>query len=138
MHKERGLLLRVRLFGHGEVHKDLRRMDALEELLKELRREADGVKPFIWWDSLIDETSPSLDLDAIRQRNDFSAELLELSAKLQKSTSELRDLIYDGDEPLKRVGVPRVLDLPEGETDLELLKEAEKIALELLEDELKD
>ena len=57
---------------------------------------------------------------------------------MQKSTSELRDLIYDGDEPLKRVGVPRVLDLPEGETDLELLKEAEKIALELLEDELKD
>ena len=138
MHEGRGLLLRVLLFGHGEVHKDLRRMDILEELLKELRREANGVKPFIWWDSLIDETSPSLDLDAIRQRNNFSAELLELSAKLQKSSSELRNLIYNGDEPLKRAGVPRVFDLPEGETDLELLKEAEQIALELLEDELKD
>jgi hypothetical protein len=113
-------------------------MDTIEELLKELRREANGVKPFIWWDSLIDETSPSLDLNAIRQRNGFSAELLELSAKLQKSATELRSLIYNGDEPLKRVGVPRVFELPEGETDLELLKEAEQIALELLEDELKN
>ncbi len=134
-HEGRGLLLRARLVGRGEVHGDLQRMDVVEDLLRELRREAHGAQPFVWWDALVDQTAPSLDLDAIRQRNDFSAELLRLSDGLRQAPADLRCLIEDGDEPLKRVGLPQVLDALEEDADLGLLAEAEQLALELLEDE---
>lgn len=75
--EDRQLILRATLTGRGPVHHDLRRSGrGSDDLLRELQETA-GATSQVWWDRLIDRTAPPLDKDAIRERGDFSAELLQ-------------------------------------------------------------
>lgn len=78
----RSVVLRARLVGRGAVHADLRRPGVVGDLLRALRDEAPGDAPFLWWDRVEVATSSSIDLDALRGRNDFVADLLELAEGL--------------------------------------------------------
>lgn len=73
----RSLLLRARLVGRGPVHPDLRRPGAVTELLQALRGEAPLDLPFLWWDRLAVATGAPRDVEELRLRNDFVADLLE-------------------------------------------------------------
>ncbi|MBK5224720.1 MAG: DNA repair exonuclease [Acidimicrobiia bacterium] len=73
----RSLLLRVTLVGRGPVHADLRRPGAVAELVGTLRDDAPVDEPFLWWDRIDSATSAARDLDALRDRNDFVADLLD-------------------------------------------------------------
>lgn len=74
----RGVVLRARLSGRGQVHRDLIRADSLPDLLSSLRDVAPS-SPFCWWDAIEDETASTLDLDEIRGRGDFAADLLAVT-----------------------------------------------------------
>ena len=69
----RQLVLRARLTGRGPVHAALRAGDGTGDLVSVLQDASDRV----WWDKIVDDTAPPLDLDAIRRRGDFSSELLQ-------------------------------------------------------------
>ncbi|MCL1598881.1 MAG: DNA repair exonuclease [Actinomycetia bacterium] len=129
----RSLLVRCSLKGSGDIHDDLVRKGAIEELLTELREESTSQTPFLWWESLKNRTTRAIDIDAIRERGDFSAELLALADELA-AESEDEDSFVDhvvGRLPitkLERLGV----DLPSPE-DPALFDDAVSLAIEMLE-----
>jgi len=81
-HAGRALLARVVLDGRGAVAADLRREGAVDALLGELRDACVGRSPFVWVESVKDRARSALDLEAIRGRGDFSAELLRLADEM--------------------------------------------------------
>lgn len=130
---ERGLVLRAILTGRGEVHRDLLRPGAVQGLLNELRREAEGDEPFFWWAAILDQSALELDLEAVRARGDFSAELLRLSSLLREDDDRRATWMYDEFEPLRRGSLQRWLDA-ESPDSAALLDRAERLALDMLED----
>ena len=135
-HPGRGLVLRATLTGRGGPHGDLRRPGAIEELHEDIRGDAEGERPFLWWESIRDETTGALDRDAIRARGDFSAELLNVSQALmsEQGGPGTAAFLAAHDEPLRRAG-RRLLPDVDPVNATELLREAEALALELLEED---
>lgn len=130
----RGSLLRVRLRGRGALHADLQRYGRVSELLTALRASERHRKPFVWWEGLVDETRPTLNLDAIAARKDFSAEVLAARDRLLGDRDELRALLEGQFRLVGRSGVHRwAADTDEGE-EAELVEQASALALELLEE----
>jgi DNA repair exonuclease SbcCD nuclease subunit len=135
-HAGRGLLVRLRLRGRGQVHDLLRGPRAVTDLLDDLREEWRGASPFLWLESLRDETLSPLDRDEIRRRGDFSAELLALADALGDDDQRRVALLRELDEPLRRGRAARwVVGLEGAEAELGLLRRAEAHALDLLEQE---
>jgi DNA repair exonuclease SbcCD nuclease subunit len=94
----RSVVLRVRLSGRGSIHHDLSRPESLKELLLALRDVAPKA-PFCWWDSLENSTSPALDLDDLRGRGDFAADLLHVADEIigdETTSSALVESLIDG------------------------------------------
>lgn len=85
----RCLLMRGTLTGTGPAADELRRDSALVELLQQLRDEADLDEPFVWWDRVQDATHPNLDLESIRGRGDFPAEVLAMASELAADPQRL-------------------------------------------------
>ena len=81
----RSLVLRGQLVGQGELHFDLRRPGALEDLRSALRDDFAGEHPFCWWDCIDDRSRPAIDLDAARAGSDFAADLISLADRLGAS-----------------------------------------------------
>jgi hypothetical protein len=71
--------LRARLTGRGVLHAPLARPGATDDLVRALREETGDRQPFCWWDEIEDLTRGIVDLDAIRRRGDFAADLVELA-----------------------------------------------------------
>lgn len=133
-HAGRGLLVRLRLRGRGPAHAVLRAPRAVADLLDDLREEWRGASPFLWLESLRDETLSPLDLDELRRRGDFSAELLALADGLRADGERRAALLRELDEPLRRGRAARwVAELEGAEAELEVLRRAEARALDLLE-----
>jgi DNA repair exonuclease SbcCD nuclease subunit len=136
LHEGRGLLVRLRLRGRGPVHRLLRAPRALEDLVEELRAEWRGASPFLWLESLRDETQSPLDREEIRRRGDFSAELIGVAQGLEHDPERREALLAELYAPLARGRAGRwVGPLAPGDDALELLRRAEGRALDLLERE---
>jgi DNA repair exonuclease SbcCD nuclease subunit len=131
----RGLLLRATLTGRSVVHHDLLRPGAVEALLRELRREAEAEEPFLWWDAVRDRSGQIPDLDAIRRRGDFSSELLRLSGVLQGDGARREQWCFQEFEPLRRAGVQRWVNLLDPADQPQLVADAERFALDMLEED---
>lgn len=132
-HEGRGLILRGILRGRGEVYSELLHPGRLFEILAELRRDGEQRDPLIGWEDLCNEAASPLDLERIRQRGDFSAELLRLH------DDRLADPVR-GDAFLKAAFSPlerfrSLLPEHDAEETEALLREARILALDLLERE---
>ncbi|HLI15929.1 MAG TPA: DNA repair exonuclease [Acidimicrobiales bacterium] len=130
----RSIVLRARLVGSGTLHEDLARPGSREALLDDLRALAPTATPFVWWDALVDETRPALDLDEVRRRNDFSADLLAIAQRLADDRSPLAASTGLA-ASLPRALARRVEAILEGATRRELVEEATLVALEAIERE---
>ncbi len=134
-HEGRGLVMRVILRGRSEVHRDLLRPGSAQGLLNELRREADGDLPFVWWSGIQDHSGLAHDLEAIRARGDFSAELLRMADVLKQDEDRRSEWLYDELEPLRRGSLQRWLD-PSADDEITSIERAERLALDVLEEAL--
>jgi exonuclease SbcD len=133
----RSVVLRAVLTGRGPVHADLVRRagSAPAAILHELRNVAPAGSPFIWWDSVVDRTRPSLDRDALRGRGDFAADVVALADRLAGDEAALAVLAgRAGDEPMPAALRSLVLELSMDLDQLrELLDGAADRALDLLD-----
>lgn len=130
----RALLARVDLRGRAALHHDLAPSCAVDDLLRGLRDEFEGERPFFWWESLRDRSRPEVDLEVVRARDDFSSGVLVLAEKMA-ADPEVRGKLARDLSPAAPVGLARFTDsLSEGELP-GLLEEARSLALELLEEE---
>lgn len=115
--ERRSLVVHARLTGRGSLHGEIARPGVLDDLLGALRAEAPVEAPFVWWDRLVDETAPPLDLEAIARADDFSADLLRTASGLKqaleltelygKMPAELKKL---ADEIIEEVGLAEVIE----------------------------
>jgi DNA repair exonuclease SbcCD nuclease subunit len=135
-HDGRGLLLRAHLGGRGPSHRDLQRPDAIAGLLRELGRGVEGLQPFVWWEGIRDETRMIQDLDAIRLRGDFSAQVLRLSGVLEGDRERRDTWLFQETEPLRRAGLQRWMSGQDPDDDLALVGAAERLAIDALEEEM--
>lgn len=132
----RALLVRVVLQGRGPAARDLCRADALAGLRDELRAAFEAAEPFVWVESLRDQSRGALDLAAVRERRDFGAELLHLCEGLQAGADGGAGFVAQAAELLARPGqVEKALrDLDPG-APAEELEQALALALDGLERE---
>lgn len=129
----RSLLLRCVLTGSGSIHRDLARQAALDQVLEDMRQETADDVPFLWWESLIDQTVPSLDMEAIRARGDFSAALLVLADEIAGSREALSTFTENALADLPMLRLDRLgVDVPDAGDD-DRWSDAVVLAAELLE-----
>jgi hypothetical protein len=79
----RSLVVRGRLVGRGPLHRELARPGTVDGLLAHLRDGGHRSGRFCWWDAVVDESAPDLDLEGVRARGDFSSDLLALAESLR-------------------------------------------------------
>ena len=123
----RSLVVKARLSGRGPCHAELAREGALGELLASLR---DGPqrRPFFWWDRLIDDTRPGLDLASLLEEGDFASVLLELAEGRARAVGD--ELFHKMPKDLAQMA----RELFESEIDPDVLdEEASVTALDVLE-----
>jgi DNA repair protein SbcD/Mre11 len=134
-HPDRGLLVRVTLTGRGAVAADLRRPEAPEALLAELRAAYDGARPFLWVEAIKDGSRAALDLDALRARDDFSGELLHHADALSDDPAALAEFLAKRTSMLDTGQVSRALRDLDPDDPAEIIDEALELALDALERE---
>lgn len=103
----KGLVARAKLTGRGPVHEHLQRPGKRDELLRTLREEALDRVPFVWWTAIDDETRSTLDRNAIRDRGDFSAELIRLAESLATEDERLIQFTDQQTEELQKPVIRR-------------------------------
>jgi len=120
----RSLMVRSTVRGRGPLHTDLRHAGVLTDLLDALReRSGRTVEPLLWWDRVHDESSADLDVDAVRRRNDFVADLFATVERLPT---------FDGFVPKMPPYLRKALaDLPDPSSP-EIVQAAVVAALDLL------
>jgi exonuclease SbcD len=133
----RALIVRVVLEGRGPVAADLRRGGILAEICGELRGNLDGLDPFVWLESIKDRSRGDLDLDVLRSREDFAAELLRLADGLAGDAESADAFIRGAGELLDKPGqVEKELREIDPDTVDDVLAEALEFALDRLEREV--
>jgi hypothetical protein len=100
----RSIIVRGRITGRGGIHADLTRLSSLDDLLRSLRDQASTRAPFIWWDDLFDATATELNIDEIRSRGDFSADLVAVADERFSDPDRLAAMVESVIE-----GAPRAL-----------------------------
>jgi DNA repair exonuclease SbcCD nuclease subunit len=130
-----GVLIKAVLSGRTDVHRDLGRPGVLPELLKTMREETAGFDPLFWWIAINDRSRLTADLDTISRRGDFSAELLRCSQQCELDAGRLTGVITAQQEALARVSLPGVIRDELDAADPFLLRDATRLALDLLEEE---
>lgn len=83
----RSVVLSVRLAGTGELHDDLRRPGTIAGLLDDLRDEEAEQAPVLWWDRIDLHTRGPRDIDAVSERNDFVADMIDEAVELRTDRS---------------------------------------------------
>lgn len=112
-HDGRSLVVRATVGGTGSLHDELAPAGRRAEILDDLRRRGTARQPFAWWQSITWSTRPALDVVDLRQREDFTADLLRtidetppdqrrawtdlLPADIAR---ELDDLLPEGDDAI--------------------------------------
>jgi hypothetical protein len=131
----RGVVLRALLQGRGPVHADLGCVGGVDGLLADLRTEFEGEEPFLWWESVRDQTQPELDLEVIRARDDFSAAVVERADALIAAEADPAGFISERvltQAPRKASGLSGEIQDAEARS---LVGDARALALGLLEEE---
>ena len=129
----RDLVVRCTLRGRGAVHADLRCHGGVDELLRDLRDETYGGR--VWWEGLRDLTRPEIDLEAVRGRGDFAAELLLRADRLAADGAELTSFVQTALRGSAPSGVHRHLASSDQSEAKAVIEEALFLALDLLGEE---
>jgi DNA repair exonuclease SbcCD nuclease subunit len=129
----RGAILRVRLTGRGELHRDLlRRIDPERDLAAPLQAGEANRADFVWVEAVQNRTRPPLDLEQRRGVQDFVGDFLNAAALLREQDQpRARLLEILRQRPEHRV-IARQLESLSQEELLEILAAAEALGLDQL------
>jgi hypothetical protein len=132
-HPDRGLVLSVRLRGRSSLHRDLARDGSVGELLSALRDRCPDHEPFSWWAALVSDVRREIDREALRERDDFCSELLELAEALADRPGELAVFAREhfAELPAELCGV--AIPAPEDDELHSLFARAQETAFDLVD-----
>jgi hypothetical protein len=89
----RTVILRVSLTGRGAVHQDLRHGHVRDSVLFPTRTALAAATQTVWLDTVEDRTSPEIDVEALRGRGDFAADLVETTDSVLATPAERSELV---------------------------------------------
>jgi exonuclease SbcD len=95
----RSVLARVQLVGRGRLHDDVGRPGVLSDLLADLRDDEVDHPPLLWWDRIVSATRGPRDMDAISERNDFVADMIDEAHELRTERGPEVRAGWDADLP---------------------------------------
>ena len=125
------ILGRVRLTGRGELNRELRRPNVVEDLLRSVRESFEAQGHAIWCERIVDESRPMLEVERIRGRGDLAAEVLAWAEDLTSCEDQCKQFADVHWDALARAGL---LPAEPGEIQA-LMSEAVELALGMLEEE---
>ena len=140
----RSLVVRLHLTGRSALHAHLARRGYLDDRRRLLNEELPGEEPFVWIESIVDETRPELDLEARRQSQDFVGDFLRVTDAARRAAASTDPETYERWRDSLREAVAPLFDAPRARRYLgasrpdddalsgELLDEAERLGLDLL------
>lgn len=129
------LVLRLALKGQTALHAKLNEPGEAEQLLQLLNEGQLNQEPFTWYDSIRLQTSPALNLESIRQGNDFPAEILKRAEALAGDTAELDAFLKVAQEEFGNPQIRRELAELSAAERAELVEKAKWMLLEYLSPE---
>lgn len=127
----RPAVVRIELTGRTEAHATLVRGTVLADLLRDLRDEQMSDRPWVWIERLTDRTSAALEIDRLRDSQDFDGDLVRLADQLVADPEAMRAEIAAVLRPIEGSLGSVELTL----TDAELVARARDTCLDRLEGE---
>lgn len=109
IHDGRAVVLRVSLTGRGAVHRDLRRGHVRDCALNPARSALASATQTVWLDAVEDRTSPEIDIEALRGRGDFAADLVEMVDSVRATPATRSELIASHLDDLPRADLRRLI-----------------------------
>ena len=129
----RNSIARFSLTGNGPIYSTLRSSNYLSDLLGIVQETGYSYSPFVWVEKIGLEAGPEIDLGDLIKKRDFLGELLKYSSDLSED-SNIIELLRDELSPLmENQRARRFLDIPDENKLKNLLKEAEKICVQVLQ-----
>ncbi len=95
MNTPRSIIIRGTLTGRSPLHQELVAQDAVEDLLDAIREKTRRYQPFCWWDQIADASSSPFDIEEIRQRHDFAADLVATSEASATDPSANEEIVQE-------------------------------------------
>ena len=95
----RSVVLRVRLVGRATLHDDLSRPGTVAAILADLRDDESEQPPMLWWDRIDADTHGPRDIDAVSERNDFVADMIDEAGELEADRGEAMRAEWDAELP---------------------------------------
>ena len=130
----RPVVVRVTLTGRGELSRNLRRPNAIEDLVEAINRQWAERSPFVWCERIQDASASSFDREARLKGSDFLAEVLRTADRAKTDSELLAELGAGLSELYQHHRFRRCLSkfAPTKEDIAALVDEAEAMAVDLL------
>jgi len=122
------VIVRIDLVGRSEAHVPLQAPGALLALVEEAREEALGFDPWVWVDRVRDRTRPAIDLNDLRDVNDFIGDVVRLADDLLADAAAGASLLDEIAAPL----LERLGDLSGSPDTSDVISRARDLALDRL------
>ncbi len=130
----RMLIVRINLFGNGYLYSKLQDRQDLDALLERQRDIFSDASPIVWIKDIVSSFAPPIDLEERARAQDLLGKILRLSEGLAKDERSLNQILDQALNPLFRnVRAREVLDEPDKEEILDMLKGAQKLLVRLFE-----
>ena len=134
--KEESCILRITLTGRTSFHSRFRNPEELGHLVHELNAGRLCEETFRWVDSILVQTRPELDIEQLRNQNDFCAGVLKRFEE-HEANPEKRDYLVRSAEKGLSGGVLRERGAPDPAEDQAVLDQARWLLLDELTKEKK-
>ena len=131
----RPVVARMTLVGSGPLYGELRRAGATEDLQERLRAIGLHRRPAVWLEQITNRCRPDIDVTARANEGDLLGEVLRVALSMQAGGDALESTRAALSELYHHSRLRRVLDAPDGEELQDVLREAERLCIDLLEPE---
>ena len=130
----RGVIVRATLQGMGDIHRFLRRPNAIIDLVEQINDAIGGRSPFVWLERIEDQTKLPLDRNARLSGGDFLAEVLHAADQAKDQPARLKRLRNGLLDLYEHPGLRRHLTALDDAELSRLIDEAEMLAVTLLDE----
>lgn len=132
-------MLRLTLTGRGPLHAFLNDAGQHRDLIGSFQEEeaayAEAGEPFLWLESLRDETGSAVNRQALLEDDGFLGDLLRMSEELMGDAEQLQEVCLSALKPLPAKGeISRLLRGQTAEQQRDWLQRAQELAIDLLAD----
>jgi exonuclease SbcD len=132
---KRPVLARIALVGSGPLYGELRRAGATEDLQERLREIGLNRRPPVWLEQLSNQCRPEIDVTARAQEGDLLGEVLQVALSVRAGGAALDDARAALSELYEHTRLRRGLAALEADELQDILQEAERLCIDLLEPE---